>query len=243
MHKIAFTVLGDPTPNDSLAVVRALLDGGATFLELGFPFSDPTADGPVIQAANQRALESGMSTRRAFDLLATIRSFTNVPIGLLVYAQLVYAYGIEAFCRAAAKVGVQTILIPDLPVGSSGCALFLESCQRTGVKPVFMVSERTPSERLARMLDVNPAFLYLVTTPGVTGVRDQFSDQLVPTFHRLKAQTAIPIYVGFGIQRREQVQALAEAGADGVIVGSAFVKKIAEGGIENLSSVVSRIFR
>lgn len=241
-QRIPFTVLGDPSYEDSLEVVRQYVKGGATFLELGFPFSDPMADGPTIQAANERALAAGMNTSRAFDLLHDIRQFTALPIGLLVYYHLVFVYGMERFCEQAAACQVQTLLLPDLPIGTEACDGFLAQCRRHGLQPVFMVSELTPPERLEAIFKVQPAFLYLVATPGVTGARDQFSEKLLPTLRSLKAQTDIPLYVGFGIKTRDHVKTLREAGADGVIVGSALVEKIAQGGIPSLSHHLAALF-
>lgn len=239
---IPFTVLGYPSYEETLEIIRQYIDGGATFLELGFPFSDPVADGPTLQAANQRSLTAGMTTSRAFDLLRDIRQFTALPIGLLVYYHLVFVYGVERFCQCAAECKVQTILIPDLPIETPACDAFLKACRKHGLQPVFMLSELTPPDRLQAIFKAQPGFLYLVGTPGVTGTRDQFSEKLLPTLQSLKSQTDIPVYVGFGIKTQDHVETLRKAGADGVIVGSALVEQIAQGNISKLFQALQQLF-
>lgn len=231
-HFVPFAVVGDPNYEQSLDVVRAYVDGGATMLELGFPFSDPVADGPVIQAADGRALAAGMTTRRAFEFLEEVRSFTALPINLLLYYNLVFKYGVEAFFERAAEVGVTSVLIADLPVDCARGQEALVAAKAHGVRMVYMVSELTPSERLRLIFEADPFFFYVVSRPGVTGVRSSLDQSVGGVVARLKKITDVPVLVGFGISEKSHVEAVRAAGADGVIVGSALVQAREEGRLE-----------
>ncbi len=239
-HFVPFAVVGDPSYEDSIAVVRAYVDSGATMLELGFPFSDPVADGPVIQAADRRALAYGMTTERAFDFLAEVREFTALPINLLLYYNLVFKYGVDAFFARAKKVGVTSVLIADLPVDCARGQETLALAKAHGVRMVYMVSELTPPERLSFILEADPYFLYVVSRPGVTGVRSDLNGSFAPDgavvglIARLKKTTAVPILIGFGISERTHADAVRVLGADGVIVGSALVGAYQSSGFEEL---------
>jgi tryptophan synthase alpha chain len=228
-HFVPFTVVGDPLYEKSLEIVKAYVEGGATMLELGFPFSDPVADGPTIQLADQRALKAGMNTDRAFEFIEEVREFTDLPVNLLLYYNLVFKYGVERFFECAAKAGVTSVLIADLPVDCTRGQEALTLAQKHGVKMVYMASELTPTERLEAIFEAQPYFIYLVSTPGVTGARKDLSAQLEGVITNLKNQTDIPVLVGFGVSDRAHVDQIRDAGANGVIVGSALVKLIEEG--------------
>ena len=228
-HFVPFAVVGDPSYDESLEVVKAYVDSGVTMLELGFPFSDPVADGPVIQAADVRALNAGMNTDRAFEFIEEVRGFTDLPIHLLLYFNLVFAYGMERFFERANIAGVTSVLIADLPVDSPHGKEVLELAGRYGIRMVFMVSELTSRDRLKSILNADPYFLYLVSQPGVTGMRQNLGDSVGKVVSRLKKETTIPVLVGFGISERAHVEMVRDSGADGVIVGSALVEAREEG--------------
>jgi len=223
-----FLVAGDPDFDTSLALGAALLDAGADILEIGFPFSDPPADGPVIQLAAQRALAAGMTPARAFELLAALRPMSEAPFTLLIYMNLVLQYGIDAFYARAREVGVDAILVADAPLEEAGP--LLDAAARHEIAPIFIVSELTTEARLDAILRVARGYLYVVTTLGVTGARETLDPGLAATMRRLRAKTALPLLAGFGISEAAQVRAAIAAGADGVIVGSALVAHIAKYG-------------
>ncbi len=222
---IPFFVIGDPSYKTSMDAVKASLDAGADMLELGIGFSDPIADGPSIQAADLRALNAGMTVDRAFRFIEEVRKFSQVPIGLLVYYNLVLRRGVSRFCRQAGKAGVDGILAADVPIEEAGPVI--EGCKSSGVDPIFMVTPTTTPERLDKILVHADGFLYLVALLGVTGARGDLHPEALRMIRRVRARTDLPLCVGFGISRPEHVQALSRAGADGAIVGSAIVNLIA----------------
>jgi tryptophan synthase alpha chain len=222
-----FVVAGDPDFKTSLAVLKRLSQH-ADLIELGFPYSDPLADGPVIQAADGRALTSGMNTNKVFELISEIRKFSQIPITVLVYANLVYQQGIDGFYRKAKVAGIDGVLVPDVPVEES--KPFVSAAKKHGIDPIFLVAQTTTPERLKKILKHATGYLYLVSVLGVTGKRKEFGDDSTAFIKRIRSQTKLPLAVGFGIHTREQAQAFATAGADGVIVGSAIVDIIAKYG-------------
>ena len=221
-----FLVAGDPGYQTSLGTIRQVAEC-ADMLEIGFPFSDPLADGPTIQAANSRALASGMRTEKVFELIAEARTFTNIPITVLVYANLIYQQGIENFYRKARKAGINGVLIPDMPVEES--KQFTMAAKKHGIDPIFLIAQTTTNERLKKILKHASGYLYLVSVLGVTGKLKTFSTDTSQFIKRMRSQTVLPLAVGFGISTREQAKNLAEAGADGIIVGSALIDRISQG--------------
>jgi tryptophan synthase alpha chain len=219
-----FTVIGDPNLETSLEIVKAFIDGGAHALELGFPFSDPSADGPTIQAADVRALKNNLSTEKIFDFITKSRALTDIPIGLLTYYNPVFKHGVDEFYQKAAEAGLTSILIADLPPEEAGDAL--NAGKKHGIQQIFIVSEHTTAERLKIILEHASGFLYVVSQPGVTGARQEVADTTVDTLKKLRTQTDLPLYVGFGISEAAHVQTVIEAGANCAIVGSALVKTI-----------------
>ncbi|MEL6347233.1 MAG: tryptophan synthase subunit alpha [Myxococcota bacterium] len=223
---VPFLVIGDPEPGLGLSLALELVKAGADALELGLPFSDPPADGPVIQAADQRALAAGMTTPKAFEWLAALREQTDVPVSLLVYLNLVMQYGVEAFYAQAAAVGVDAVLIADLPPEHS--EMVLGAARRHHVSTVFLASELSSPQRLARIGAVCRGYVYALARVGITGTRDDVDPALGPALSRMANTIDLPLLVGFGISRPAHVRAALAAGADGVIVGSALVRHIAE---------------
>lgn len=232
---IPFVVAGDPDYETSIEIIKTIIESGADILELGFPFSDPIADGPTVQIADQRALNKGMNTDKCLQLIRDIRKFSQIPIGLLIYANLICQRGIYDFYREANESGVNSILIADLPVEES--ELFTEAAKRNNVDTVFIVSPLTEGSRLNAILSKITGFVYLVSRLGVTGARDNLQTSTIELVKRVRQETELPICVGFGISKPEHIRAISEAGADGAIVGSAVVK-IIESNLDNKSKML-----
>lgn len=223
---VPFLVIGDPDLQTSLILARELVAAGADALELGVPFSDPPADGPVIQAADLRALKAGTTPPACFDWIARLRQESDVPVSLLVYYNLVLAYGVDAFYRRAAEVGVDAVLVADLPPEHAEDVL--TAARTHGVAPVFLASELSTPERLARIATVCEGYVYALARVGVTGERQAVNTGLGEALARMRAAFDLPLLVGFGISSPEHARAALDAGADGVIVGSAIVRRMAE---------------
>jgi len=223
---IPFFVLGDPDFDTSLELIQTAIDAGADVLELGIAFSDPIADGPTIQRGDVRALASGMTCEKAFELIAEIKAYKDIPIGLLMYYNLIVHYGVEAFYQKCAGVGVNSVLVADLCIDDAD--ELTDVIQKNGLDSVFMVTPNTTLERQKKIAELCTGFIYTVSLLGVTGARSTLSDQVKPLIASLKKQTDVPVCVGFGVSQPEHARQLAKAGADGVIVGSAIVNLIEE---------------
>jgi tryptophan synthase alpha chain len=213
---------GFPDAEGSAAIARAYADAGADLVELGIPFTDPLADGPVIQAAASQALRAGATVDGVLGIAAPLAE--RLPVIVMCYANLVLAHGAERFAAALARAGVSGLIVPDLPLEEAPAAL--EACDTAGVALVPLVAPTTPDERLERIAGRARGFLYAVSVTGTTGERAALDvDRLVA---RAKAHTELPVAVGFGIGTPEQAVAVSAAGADGVIVGSRLVRAAAE---------------
>jgi tryptophan synthase alpha chain len=221
---IPFTVLGDPDIETSLEIIKAIINGGADILELGIAFSDPIADGPTIQSADIRALEKHIDTDKAFEMIKQIRAFTDIPVGLLVYYNLVLQRYPEKFYSDAKKAGVNGILIADMPVEEADN--IVKIAKKTGIDTVFIVSPLTSDERLREITKNTTGFVYVVSRLGVTGARKDISQGTISLLKRIRPLTRLTLCVGFGISTADHVERLCKAGADGAIVGSAIVKLI-----------------
>jgi tryptophan synthase alpha chain len=221
---VAYLCAGDPDLETSLAACRALLANGVDVLELGVPFSDPLADGPTNQLAAQRALESGMTAARVFELVRRIREFSQVPVVFYTYYNLVFANGVDAYVRTARAAGVDGLLTLDLPPEEAGEVL--TACRKHDLKTVFIVAPTTPDARLPRIAAAATGFIYYVSREGVTGVRDQVAANVPEAVARIRAAAgSLPVVVGFGVSTRAHVAEIA-AYADGVVIGSALVNCI-----------------
>lgn len=223
---VAFTVAGDPDPDTCLAIMHAMVRGGAGVIELGLPWSDPVADGPVIQGAGIRALMAGMTPEGLFRLVRRFRDASFVPVVVLTYANPVLKRGVDRFYREAAAAGIDGLVIPDLPVEE--VTPFAQAALTHGLAQVMMVSLLTPGERMERILSHAGGFVYLVSAMGVTGTRQGVRPKALAQLAEIRKRTRLPVAAGFGISTRAQVGEWAQAGADGVIVGSALVKVIGE---------------
>jgi tryptophan synthase alpha chain len=223
---VAYLCAGDPDFDTSLAACRAVIAAGADILELGVPFSDPLADGLTNQLAAQRALKSGMTAARVFELVRRVRETSEVPIVFYTYYNLVFSNGVDAYIRSAKEAGVDGLLILDLPPEEAQEAE--AACRTHGVDTVCIVAPTTPDSRLPQIAKAATGFIYYVSREGVTGVRDELAGGIPEAVARIRAHSRLPVAVGFGISTREQVAQVA-ALADGVVVGSALVNIIRDG--------------
>lgn len=222
---VPFVTIGDPNPEQSLEVMKTLIAAGADALELGFPFSDPLADGPTIQGANIRALDSGTTPDVCFDLIAQIRAeHPDLPIGLLVYANLVYARGINNFYARCEKAGVDSVLIADVPTGES--APFNQAAKAHGIDPIFIAPPTASEKTLSDVAELGGGYTYLLSRAGVTGAETKANMPVTALLDRLNQFNAPPALLGFGISEPAQVKEAIQAGAAGAISGSAVVKII-----------------
>ena len=228
---IPFVTIGDPNLEQSFEIIKTLIDAGADALELGIPFSDPSADGITIQRAALRALNSGVNTDSCLDVLAKVRAYApDIPMGLLLYGNLVFARGIDTFYKDMAAVGVDSVLIADLPLRES--APFREAAVKYGIAPIFIAPPNGSEETLKQVAQYSQGYTYVLSRAGVTGVdvpTDSTSNEASPAHHlvaALKANNAAPGVIGFGISSPEQVKAALATGAAGAISGSAVVKLI-----------------
>lgn len=222
---IAYLTAGDPSPDRTVELILALERGGADILELGVPFSDPMADGPVIQKASERALAAGTSLRRVLEIIRDARKQSQLPIVVFSYLNPVLRYGFERFAADAAAAGADGALLTDLSIEAA--EPYLAEMRRRGLATVFLGAQTSTDERLKQLADASAGFLYLVSTAGVTGMRQAVSDQAAPLLERARKLTAIPLAVGFGLSKREHMEAVAPY-ADAAVVGSAFMRLIEE---------------
>jgi tryptophan synthase alpha chain len=223
---IPFFVIGDPDYHTSLDLIKTAIDAGADILELGIPFSDPIADGPTIQKADMRALANGITPAKALELISRATQYKAIPVGLLVYYNLLVQYGRKRFFADFKRVGGSSVLVADLSIDDADEIAPL--AKAAGLDTVFMATPNTVDARLRRIANETTGFIYTVSTLGVTGARDTVSSLVKPLIQRIKATTQIPVCVGFGISTAEQARQVADAGADGVIIGSAIVRIIEE---------------
>jgi len=228
---IPFFVIGDPDFNTSLSIVKAAIDAGADCLELGIPFSDPIADGPTIQKADIRSLNAGMTVEKALEFIAAVSAYKPIPIGLLVYYNLIYQYGTEKFLADFKAAGGTSVLVADLSIDDAD--EIASPAIAAGLETVFMVTPNTSDERAKTIAAKTSGFIYTVSTYGVTGARNELSALVSPLVKKLKNLTNIPVCVGFGISGTKQAKQVADAGADGVIIGSKIVKMIEDNLTDN----------
>ena len=232
---IPFWMIGDPSTEKSFEVIDTIA-AHADILELGMPFSDPLADGPTIQASVTRALAAGTNTEKCFEVIAKVRNkYPEKPIGLLVYFNLAIQYGLDAFFRKCAAVGVDSVILPELPIESitmtdptsspqgEGLGVgvsIIEIAQKHKIHLTFLVSTNTPDDRLAAISEHASGFLYAISKPSITGAKSDLAPETTQMVQELKQKTDIPIVVGFGISEPSHVQALTKVGTDGIIIAS-----------------------
>lgn len=223
---IAFVTCSDPDLETTGAVVRAAVENGADLIELGIPFSDPTAEGPVIQGANLRALRGGVTTDKIFAFVKELRTEVSVPMVFMTYANVIFSYGANRFISTCRNIGMDGLIVPDLPYEEK--EELLPYCEKYGVDLISLIAP-TSAQRIAMIAKEAQGFLYVVSSLGVTGTRNEITTDLDAITKIVRENTKIPCAIGFGISTPEQARNIA-ASADGVIVGSAIVSIIAEHG-------------
>ncbi len=223
---IAFITCGDPDLETTAKVVRAAVQNGADLIELGIPFSDPTAEGPVIQGANLRALKGGVTTGKIFEFVKELRKDVSIPLVFMTYANVVFSYGAEKFISTCSDIGIDGLILPDLPFEEKD--EFLPVCREFGVALISLVAP-TSENRIAMIAKEAEGFLYIVSSLGVTGARSEIKTDLRSIVEVVRQNTDIPCAVGFGISTPEQAKKMADI-SDGAIVGSAIMKIIEEHG-------------
>lgn len=217
---IPFITCGDPDLETTGAAIRAMAANGADLIELGIPFSDPTAEGVVIQGANLRALRGGVTTDQIFDFVRALRKDVKIPFVFMTYANVVFSYGADAFISACAELGIDGLILPDLPYEEKD--EFLPICRKYGVDLISMIAP-TSADRIAMIAKEAEGFLYIVSSLGVTGTRSEIKTDLASIVEVVRRNTKTPCAIGFGISTPEQAHKMA-AIADGAIVGSAIIK-------------------
>ncbi len=230
---IAFVTCGDPDIETTKKVIRAAVDNGADLIELGIPFSDPTAEGPVIQGANIRALSGKVTTDKVFDMVREIRKDVEIPLVFMTYANVVFSYGADRFIGTCKDIGIDGIILPDLPYEEKD--EFAPLCHQYGVDLISLIAP-TSENRIAMIAKEAEGFLYIVSSLGVTGMRTEIKTDLKSIIKVVRDNTDIPCAIGFGISTPEQAAKMAEI-SDGAIVGSAIVKLIEKYGKEAPSYV------
>ncbi len=225
---IPFITCGDPDLETTAAIVRAAADNGADLIELGIPFSDPTAEGPVIQGANLRALQGGVTTDKIFRMVRQLRKDLKIPMVFMTYANVVFSYGTERFLAACEELEMDGLILPDLPFEEKED--FLPACRKHGVDLISLIAP-TSANRIAMIAREAEGFVYLVSSLGVTGTRDSFTADLTSIVKVIRENTSVPCAIGFGISTPEQARQMA-AIADGAIVGSAIIRIMEKYGTE-----------
>ena len=219
---IPFITCGDPNLDTTKKIVRSMVESGADLIELGIPFSDPTAEGPVIQGANLRALSGGVTTDKIFDMVKELRQDLTVPMVFMTYANVVFSYDAEKFIRTCSEIGIDGLILPDLPFEEKG--EFDDTCKKYGVDLISLIAP-TSENRVAMIAREAEGFIYIVSSLGVTGVRSEISTDIASLVKLVRENTSVPCAVGFGISTPEQAAKMAGI-SDGAIVGSAIIKLI-----------------
>lgn len=225
---IPFITCGDPDLGTTAAAVRAAVRNGADLIELGIPFSDPTAEGPVIQGANLRALTGGVTTDQIFELVREIRRDVAIPMVFMTYANVVFSYGAEDFLSTCKDIRIDGVILPDLPFEEK--EEFLPLCHKYGVDLISLIAP-TSQNRIAMIAREAEGFLYIVSSLGVTGTRSEIKTDLASIIKVVRENTDVPCAIGFGISTPEQAKKMA-ALSDGAIVGSAIIKLLEKYGVE-----------
>ncbi len=225
---IPFITCGDPDLNTTAAVVRSAAANGADLIELGIPFSDPTAEGPVIQGANLRALRGGVKTNMIFDLVRDLRKDVAIPMVFMTYANVVFSYGAEKFISTCGEIGIDGLILPDLPYEEK--EEFLPICRQYGVDLISLIAP-TSENRIAMIAKEAEGFIYIVSSLGVTGMRSEIKTDLASIVQVVRENTNVPCAIGFGISTPEQARKMADI-SDGAIVGSAIIKLLEKHGAD-----------
>ena len=236
-----FLMAGDPDLFVTAEVLLSLQSAGADMVELGMPYSDPLADGPVIQAAAARALAAGTTPTKVLEMLTSLKGQLTIPVILFTYSNPLLNVGMEAFCERAAAAGAAGLVVPDLPLEEAERLSPL--AEQQGLDLVLLVAPTTPADRMVRIGQRSRGFTYLVSVTGVTGERAQMETRVEGLVQELKQSSAVPVAVGFGISGADQVRQVRSWGADGAIVGSALVKRMAAAGEGQIAEEAGRFCR
>lgn len=223
---IPFVTCGDPDLETTAELVKMLADSGAALIELGIPFSDPMAEGPVIQDASMRALEGGATVDRIFEMVRELRKTVAIPLVFMTYANIVFARDVDEFAAKCAEVGIDGLIIPDIPFEERD--EFRPACERFGIELISMIAPSS-KDRIAKIAREAKGFIYIVSSYGVTGVRESINSDVAQMVELVRANTIVPCAIGFGISSPEQAAKMSGI-ADGVIVGSAIMRIVAEHG-------------
>ena len=234
---IPFLTCGDPDLETTEQLIPAMAAAGADLIELGIPFSDPTAEGPVIQDANLRALSGGVTTDKIFDMVRRIRPLVSIPLVFMTYANVIYSYGADRFLKTAAEIGISGIIVPDVPFEEK--QEFDPICKKYGIAQISMIAP-TSHDRIRAIAEQADGFLYCVSSLGVTGTRSNITTDIGAMVRLVKEVNDIPCAVGFGISTPEQAESMSRQ-ADGAIVGSAIVKLIAKYGRDSVQPVAEYV--
>lgn len=234
---IPFLTCGDPDLETTEKLICAIAEAGADLIELGIPFSDPTAEGPVIQEANLRALSAGTTTDRIFDMVRRVRKTVSIPMVFMTYANVIFSYGADRFLQTAAEIGMNGIIVPDVPFEEK--QEFEPLCQKYGLDQISMIAP-TSHDRIRAIAEQANGFLYCVSSLGVTGTRSSITTDIGAMVKLVKEVKDIPCAVGFGISTPEQAETMCRQ-ADGAIVGSAIVKLIAQYGRDSVQPVADYV--
>jgi len=235
---ISYIMLGFPNEKATMSTIRGLVKGGADIIELGFPFSDPLADGPVIQNASTISLEKGTNVSKIFNIVKKIRKETDIPLVLMTYTNILHHMGYQKFIKNAKKVGIDGFILPDMSIEESKDYL---KAAKNNSDTIFLISPNTSKTRIEKIAKASTGFLYLVAVFGTTGVKTGIKNYTLKAIKNVKKQTKgkIPIGIGFGVSTPEDVKKYIKAGADAVIVGSAYLKLIERTKQQNLESKIT----
>jgi tryptophan synthase alpha chain len=236
-------MVGYPSHKDTMSAVRGLIDGGADIIELGFPFSDPLADGPVIQHASTISLEKGTKMSQFLDLVRQIRKESQVPLVLMTYTNILYHKGYEKFFKMAKEAGLDGIITPDMTVEES--KEYLRAAKKHGLDTIFLVSPNTSKSRLQEIVKQTTGFLYLVSVFGTTGVQNKIQNYTIDALKNTKkvANGKVPVGIGFGISTPDDIKSYIKYGADAAIVGSALIKLIEKTPPAKIQGIVANYVR
>jgi tryptophan synthase alpha chain len=240
---IAYVVAGYPSEAGTIAAVRGLVKGGADIIELGLPFSDPLADGPVIQNASYQALQKGINLSKFFALVKKIRKETNLPLVLMTYTNLLYKTGFTRFISLAKNAGINGFILPDTPIEES--KEYLSAIRKTNSDAIFLVSPNTSKDRIKKIVKASTGFLYLVSVYGTTGKQQSIQQYSIDAIKNVKkiVRGKIPVGVGFGVSSPEQARKMIKSGADAIIVGSAFLGLIGNTPSNKIESTIRSFAR
>lgn len=221
---ITYIMAGFPSEKDTISAIRGLVKGGADIIELGMPFSDPLADGPVIQNAGFHSLQKGMNLEKFLTLVRKIRKETDMPLVLMTYTNILYRHGYEKFITTVKNAGIDGLILPDMSINESKD--LVQAAKKNKMDVIFLISPNTSPNRIKKIADASSGFLYLVSVFGITGGQQQFQDYTVRAIRNTKKilQGKIPLGVGFGVNNPDQARFIIKSGADAIIVGSAFLR-------------------